>query len=212
MAATCPPLVARVFKGLLLIATATLVFAFAVAWQQTGTDPSQNSAAADHAHASTANTHAAAPLPPSQPLRIIIPAVHIDAPLMDLALEDSGRLAAPPENDKNLAGWWAHGPAPGAQGTAIIAGHVDIPTGPAVFYHLAALTPGMAIIVPRLDGTTARFIVEGVDVYDADHFPNDKVYADTGQPELRLITCGGGFSKQRQQYNGNVVITAHLTT
>lgn len=148
----------------------------------------------------------------SRPLRVTIPAIRVHAPLSGLTLEGSGRLAAPPETDNNLAGWWADGPIPGAQGTAIIAGHVDIPTGPAVFYNLGALTSGMAINVLRADGSTAHFTVDSVDVYDADHFPDHKVYANTGQPELRLITCGGGFDKQRQQYNGNVVVSAHLTT
>ncbi|WP_263974170.1 class F sortase [Streptomyces albicerus] len=150
-------------------------------------------------------------MPASRPVRVVIPAINVDAPLMGLELEDSGRLAAPPETDKTLAGWWAEGPAPGAQGTAVIAGHVDVPSGPAVFYNLGALEPGMTVDVPRADGTTAHFTIDAVDVYDADNFPDDKVYADTGHPELRLITCGGGFDTKRGQYNGNVVIAAHLT-
>ncbi|MFD0548077.1 class F sortase [Streptomyces rectiviolaceus] len=198
----------RALKGLVLTLAATTTFAFAVSEQHAG--PPQPAMADGHARAATAATRAAAPLPASRPLRVTVPAIRVDAPLMDLGLEDSGRLAAPPEIDKNLAGWWAGGPAPGAQGTAVIAGHVDVPNGPAVFYDLGALTPGMKIGISREDGTKARFIVDGVDVYDADNFPDDKVYADTGRPELRLITCGGGFDKQRQQYEGNVVIAAHL--
>ncbi|MYW62575.1 class F sortase [Streptomyces sp. SID8379] len=151
------------------------------------------------------------PLPASRPLSVSVPAIHVDGPLMDLALQDDGRLAAPPENDRNLAGWWAGGPTPGAKGTAIIAGHVDIPSGPAVFYNLGALKPGMTIDVARADQRTAHFTIDTIDVYDADNFPDDKVYGDTGRPELRLITCGGGFDKQLQRYQGNVVVTAHLT-
>ncbi|MFJ6700560.1 class F sortase [Streptomyces sp. NPDC091272] len=154
---------------------------------------------------------AAPPLPAAQPLRVEVPAVRIDVPLTDLALQDDGRLAAPPEDDRHLAGWWAAGPAPGTDGTAIIAGHVDVPGGPAAFYNLGALTPGMKINVTRADDRTARFTIDSVNVYDADDFPNDKVYADTGRPELRLITCGGGFDKKLQRYRGNVVVTAHLT-
>ncbi|WP_343244888.1 class F sortase [Streptomyces sp. SID14478] len=153
----------------------------------------------------------APPLPAAPPLRVSVPAIHVDAPLMALALQADGRLAAPPENDRNLAGWWAGGPAPGTRGTSIIAGHVDIPTGPAAFYDLGALHPGMKINVSRADGRTAHFTIDSIDVYNADDYPDDKVYADTGRPELRLITCGGGFDKKLQQYQGNVVVTAHLT-
>ncbi|MFI7341036.1 class F sortase [Streptomyces sp. NPDC050085] len=174
--------------------------------------PQPARAPADNAvEQATRDEPAAPPLPPSPPLRVTVPAIHVDAPLMGLALQGDGRLAAPPENDADLAGWWSSGPAPGAQGTAIIAGHVDIPTGPAAFYNLGALKPGMRIDVERADRRTAHFTIDSVDVYDADAFPDDKVYADTGRPELRLITCGGGFDKKLQRYRGNVVISAHLT-
>ncbi|NEE36676.1 class F sortase, partial [Streptomyces sp. SID7982] len=124
---------------------------------------------------------------------------------------DTGRLASPPEGDTNLAGWWARGPSPGTRGTSIVAGHVDIPTGPAVFYNLGALEPGMTIRIQRADGSTAHFTINSIDVYSADDFPDQKVYADTGRPEIRLITCGGGFNKKLRRYEGNVVVSAHLT-
>ncbi|MFJ4717395.1 class F sortase [Streptomyces sp. NPDC088785] len=153
----------------------------------------------------------AAPLPASAPLWVSVPAVRVEAPLTDLAVQGDGRLAAPPESDQNLAGWWSGGPAPGTRGTAVIAGHVDIPAGPAVFYNLGAVKPGMTVDVTRADKRTAHFTIDSVDVYDADDFPDDKVYADTGRPELRLITCGGGFDRQLRRYEGNVVVSAHLT-
>ncbi|MEU0135704.1 class F sortase [Streptomyces sp. NPDC006296] len=155
---------------------------------------------------------AAAPMPASPPLRVRIPAIDVDAPVMDLAIEDSGRLASPPEGDPDLAGWWARGPAPGTRGTAVMAGHVDIPTGPAVFYDLGALKLGMSVRVLRADGSTAHFTIDSIDVYSAADFPDHKVYADTGRPEIRLITCGGGFDRKRQRYEGNVVVSAYLTT
>jgi hypothetical protein len=47
-------------------------------------------------------------------------------------------------------------------------------------------------------------------VYDAAHFPDQKVYGAAGRPELRVITCGGGYSRATG-YKGNVVVFAHLT-
>ncbi|MFE4645776.1 class F sortase, partial [Streptomyces sp. NPDC056730] len=35
------------------------------------------------------------------------------------------------------------------------------------------------------------------------------VYGDSGHAELRVITCGGGFSKANG-YDGNVVVFARL--
>lgn len=153
----------------------------------------------------------AAPLPASVPTRVRVPAVKVDAPLMNLGLLDDGGLATPPEVDRNLAGWYASGTAPGVVGTALIAGHVDNHAGPAVFYNLGALRKGDTVEIQREDGRTAVFSVDAVEVFDGDAFPDRKVYGAAVRPELRLITCGGGFSEERQEYLGNVVVFAHLT-
>ncbi|MFD4776996.1 class F sortase, partial [Streptomyces sp. NPDC058427] len=39
--------------------------------------------------------------------------------------------------------------------------------------------------------------------------PGARVYGDTGKAELRVITCGGGFTKANG-YDGNVVVFARL--
>ncbi len=149
-------------------------------------------------------------LPPSEPTRVRVPSIGVDAPLTPLALDADGRLAAPAPNRPELAGWYADGTSPGAVGTAIVAGHVDTATGPAVFYGLGALRPGAALAIDRADGRTAHFTVDSVEVYPADDFPDDRVYGTAARPELRLITCGGGFDKKKGRYRGNVVVFAHL--
>ncbi|MFD9337306.1 class F sortase [Streptomyces sp. NPDC060028] len=150
------------------------------------------------------------PLPGSPPTRIRIPSIRVDAPLTGLGLERDGSLQVPPPARGDLAGWYREGTTPGATGTAVIAGHVDNATGPAVFYHLGALRRGAVIEVPRADGRTAVFTVHAVEVYDAQAFPDSRVYGPSARAELRVITCGGGFSP-RSGYHGNVVVFAHLT-
>ncbi|KOU58232.1 class F sortase [Streptomyces sp. NPDC060334] len=150
------------------------------------------------------------PLPGSPPTRIRIPVIRVDAPLTGLGLERDGSLQVPPPARRDLAGWYREGVTPGAVGTAVVAGHVDHATGPAVFYHLGALHRGAAIEVARADGRTAVFTVHAVEVYDAEDFPDDRVYGPSPRAELRVITCGGGFSP-RTGYRGNVVVFAHLT-
>ncbi|MFB6963287.1 class F sortase [Streptomyces sp. NPDC056309] len=157
-----------------------------------------------------AEARAAPALPPSPPLRIRIPSIRIDAPLTGLALTKSGSLNAPPADNKNLAGWYEAGTTPGERGTAIVAGHVDNAQGPAVFYNLGALKKGSTIEVDRRDGGVAVFTVDAIEVYEAKDFPDEKVYGAAKRPELRVITCGGGYSKTTG-YRGNVVVFAHLT-
>jgi hypothetical protein len=153
---------------------------------------------------------AAPALPPSPPDRIRIPAIHVNAPLMGLGLTKAGSLDVPPADRKNLAGWYEAGTTPGEKGTAIVAGHVDNADGPAVFYSLGALKKGSTIEVDRRDGGVAAFTVDAVEMYAAKDFPDEKVYGPAGRPELRVITCGGGYSRSTG-YQGNVVVFAHLT-
>ncbi|NLU70175.1 class F sortase [Streptomyces sp. HNM0574] len=151
------------------------------------------------------------PLAPSRPERIGIPALRVDAPLTGLGLEPRGRLASPPEDRDDLAGWYRRGVTPGENGTALIAGHVDTPAGPGVFYDLGALRKGHTLHVRRADGRTAVFVVYAVEVFEGEKFPDRKVYGPASAPELRVITCGGGFDRARQEYTGNVVVFAVLT-
>ncbi|MFI5679144.1 class F sortase [Streptomyces cellulosae] len=153
---------------------------------------------------------AAAALPPSPPDRIRIPSIRVNAPLTGLGLTPAGSLDVPPAERKNLAGWYEAGTTPGETGTAIVAGHVDNAEGPAVFYDLGALKKGAAVEVDRRDGTVALFTVDAVEVYEARNFPDRKVYGAAARPELRVITCGGGYSRSTG-YQGNVVVYAHLT-
>ncbi|WP_405978191.1 class F sortase [Streptomyces sp. NBC_00158] len=148
---------------------------------------------------------------PAEPERVRIPSLRIDAPLTALGLEADGSLQAPPPDDKNLAGWYADGTPPGSDGTAVIAGHVDNKQGPAVFYQLGALKKGERIEVLRRDGTTAAFTVDAIEIHDRRNFPDQQVYGATGRPELRLITCGGTYTK-KAGYPANVVVYAHLTS
>ncbi|MEE1753387.1 class F sortase [Streptomyces sp. SP18CS02] len=162
-------------------------------------------AAGPHEHTGAA----AAPLPPSVPVRLRIPEIDVDTPVMPLGLGADGSLDVPPTGDRNIAGWYKDGTPPGARGTAIMAGHVDNAQGPAVFYALGALRKGHRVEVVRTDGRTAVFTVDAIEVYDNDAFPDRKVYGQADRAELRVITCGGGFDR-RTGYQGNVVAYAHL--
>ncbi|MDT0614102.1 class F sortase [Streptomyces lancefieldiae] len=150
-----------------------------------------------------------APLPYAVPDRVSVPAIQVDAPIMPVGLDADGWVGAPPPEDPNLAGWFTGSVSPGEKGTAVVVGHVDNKQGPAVFYGLGALEKGSEVEVHRRDGKTAVFDVYGIELFEKDDFPGDRVYASKGSPELRVITCGGGFSPQNG-YEGNVVVFARL--
>ncbi|MFF8395793.1 class F sortase [Streptomyces sp. NPDC016172] len=149
-------------------------------------------------------------LPRSRPVRLLIPKISVDAPFTDLAINPSGQLEPPPPNDTNLVGWYAKGHTPGEAGTAIIAGHVDTPTSPAVFAGLSEMKKGDRFQVARADGSKATFAVDHTESFEKDAFPSDRVYGDTPEAQVRLITCSGSYDRQARDYTENLVVFAHL--
>jgi LPXTG-site transpeptidase (sortase) family protein len=139
-------------------------------------------------------------------VRIEIPAIGVDAPVVPLGLEPSGTLEAP----EGLAetGWWTDGPEPGEAGPAVVAGHVDSRAGPAVFYRLNELRPGDGVEVVREDGSSVAFVVERLEQHPKADFPTEAVYGDTEGSALRLITCGGAFDRSTGHYLDNVIVYA----
>ncbi|MEU7033232.1 class F sortase [Streptomyces sp. NPDC046237] len=177
-------------------------------WRAGG--PPQPLAAAAPGHAAApAPAAGPGPLPASRPTRVRVPAVRIDAPVTPVGLDAEGWIDTPPADETGLAGWFTGAVTPGEKGTAVVVGHVDTPDGPSVFYELGALSKGQRVEVARQDGRTAVFSVYGVEVVPKDDFPAERIYRPSPHPELRLLTCGGGFSRQKG-YDGNVVVSARL--
>lgn len=110
----------------------------------------------------------------------------------------------------NLAGWFKDGAAPGERGTSVVAGHVDTKTGPAVFLLLSTLEAGNKVSITRKDGIDTVFKVDSVETFSKADFPDERVYADNGTAQLRLITCGGEYDRKAKDYKDNVVVFAHL--
>jgi sortase (surface protein transpeptidase) len=140
------------------------------------------------------------------PTRLRIPAIGVDSTLGQLDKKADGTMDVP--SDFNQPGWYARGPAPGEKGPAVILGHLDSYTGPAVFWRLSVLHAGDVIEVDREDGSKVTFKVTRIASFSVDSFPTAEIYGPSAGPELRLITCGGTYSLTRRQYLSNVVAFA----
>ncbi|HCA88591.1 MAG TPA: class F sortase [Streptomyces sp.] len=150
-----------------------------------------------------------APIPSggvAPPVRISAAGIGLRSSLTNLHVQPDGHLGTPSNPGK--AGWWSEGPIPGGPGAAVIVGHVDSRTGPAVFHNLSSLRPGDKITLHRRDGSTATFAVRALRQYAKDKIPDDQVYVLDGPPALRLITCGGTYDRGRQEYSDNLVVYA----
>ncbi|MFE9251765.1 class F sortase [Streptomyces sp. NPDC007088] len=146
--------------------------------------------------------------PVSPPTRLVIPSLRVSTSLERLALDENHVLGTPRDPDE--AGWYARGAAPGARGPAVIAGHVTWNGKKAVFFDLARLRTGQRVEVRRSDGGTAVFSVTRITQYPKDRFPSLEVYGNTPDAQLRLITCGGEYSRDGHHYSDNVVVYARL--
>jgi hypothetical protein len=144
------------------------------------------------------------------PVALTIPSIGVSTRLIDLGLTAGGALQVP--SVTSVAGWYTGSPRPGTVGPAIIVGHIDSYAGPAVFFRLSELRPGDRVYVRRADGTLAVFRVTSVRMYPKDGFPTQAVYGPTPDAELRLITCGGVFDRERGSYLSNVVAYATAVT
>lgn len=147
-------------------------------------------------------------LPESEPMAVSIPRIGIRSTLVDLGFDKDGAMEVP--QDPAEAGWFSPGPAPGALGPAVIAGHVTWEGARGVFYRLGTLRRGDEVTVTREDGKTAVFTVTRVARFSKSRFPSRAVYGRIDHAGLRLITCGGTYDAVRHTYLDNVIVFARL--
>ena len=140
-----------------------------------------------------------------RPVSITIPAAGVDARVVPVGLRADRTMEVP---EVDLAGWYEPGPRPGDAGPAVIVGHVDSRDGPAVFFRLGDLGRGDRIEVGQQGGGARSFVVERVERRPKEALPTERIWNRTGEPVLRLITCGGSFDRSTGHYRDNIIVFA----
>ncbi|TCI60595.1 class F sortase [Exiguobacterium sp. SH0S2] len=125
------------------------------------------------------------------PVQIQIPSINVDTAIEQVGVLDNGQMGVPV--DENQVGWFEPGVKPGSKGNAVVAGHVDSKTGPAVFYELDQLKTGDDVTIIDENGNTLRFRVTKTESYDTKNAPIDEIFGTTSNRNLNLITCSGTF-------------------
>lgn len=142
-----------------------------------------------------------------RPVRLRLPSLDIDVQITRVGVADDGQMQVPVDVDD--AGWYRHGPAPGAPGNAVIAGHVDDrEQGLGAFHRLVDLGVGDSVEVVADDGTTSTWKVTGRTLVDKSALETRDLFRRSGPPQLVLVTCGGEFDGTVRSYRSNVVVVA----
>ncbi|TQK19983.1 sortase (surface protein transpeptidase) [Microbacterium sp. SLBN-154] len=177
--------------------------AAACATQRSADSPPPASPAVSQAAPTPSSEPEAQALPPA---RVSVPSISLDEPLIDLGLNTDGSMQVPTDFDE--VGWFTGGGRPGGTGPVVIAGHVDSPTGPAVFVRLRDVQVGDLVEVVDTAGTAHAYVVTETMDYPKSAFPTAAVFGAVVTDELRLITCGGVFDQNAGSYVDNRVVYA----
>jgi sortase (surface protein transpeptidase) len=148
----------------------------------------------------------------SEPTAIEIPSIGVRSThFVPLSVQRDGTISVP--GTAQEVGLYDAGPTPGQLGPAVLAAHVDTPSGvPGIFARLREVMAGDVVRVARTDGSRLTFTVDRVHAYQKTQFPTDLVYkGDFTAAEIRLVTCGGP-TDSRNEYRDNVVVFGHLTS
>lgn len=141
----------------------------------------------------------------SSPVRLRIPAVGIDAPVVKVGLREDGFMDIPGTAEE--VGWFEPGYIPGALGNAVMAGHLDTESGKgAVFWDLRRLKNGDIVEVEREDGSLKRFTVTHRATYNANEAPLNELFGSATGAHLNLITCNGAWRDDVQTYDRRLIV------
>lgn len=189
----------------------TIVF-IAAAWAalfglaDCGTEPERPSPVTTHAPPPAPVTVAPSTRGVGKPTDLSIPAIGVGERLHAVGLKVDGAMQTPNFGD---AGWYDRGPRPGAPGPAVLVAHVHGPAGDDVFARLHELKAGDRVTVKRTDGSST-FVVESVERARKDALPYKRIWNDTDEPVLRLVTCGGKPNPVTRMYPDNTIVYARL--
>ena len=144
---------------------------------------------------------------PPAPVRISSRDLGLRAPIDPVGVDRNGTMTLPEDVDR--VGWYRFGPAPGGDGSAVLAGHVDdVEQGLGALASIRGAEAGDELTVTDADGTTTRWRVVAREVIRKKALPLEELFRRDGPPRLTLITCGGPFLPEYLSYRDNVVVVA----
>lgn len=143
----------------------------------------------------------------SEPRRLVIPSLGIDACVQRLGLDQNGAIGAPV--NVHVAGWFTGSSRPGQRGLSILDGHNRGASSDGVFVNLHALKVGRRISIEQGNGEALEYVVRSVATHDRE-VTMERLYDGAARyPEaLGIITCAGDWDRAVATRSERVVVIA----
>ena len=138
-------------------------------------------------------------------MRLKIPSINVDAPILSIGLTSDGAMDVPKGPDE--VAWYNLGPRPGEPGNAVVDGHSGWKNNmPAVFDNLYKLQKGDKVYVENDTGVITTFIVREIRKYDPNVDASDVFISNDGKSHLNLITCSGIWNEIWKSHSDRLVV------
>jgi sortase (surface protein transpeptidase) len=142
--------------------------------------------------------------------RLDIDSIGVDAIARPVGLTAGGAMAV--TADIWDVGVFDHAVQPGQPGSAVIEGHLDWTTGPAVFWNLHRVGMGSEVDYTAADGSLYRFSVTRVRNIPWNSAIPDDLMSTSGPPTITMITCSGTWLGSVHSYSTRLLLTATAIT
>ena len=140
-------------------------------------------------------------------MRLVIPSIAVDAPVVSHGLDADGNMATP--DGPSEVAWYDFTPRPGSPGNAVMAGHLNWRDGTvAVFAKLASLAPGDAIDFVDEAGQAVHYRVVSIEEIDALTADTDSVinWTEVREPDAHHLL--GRVPRTASSYATRTIVRA----
>jgi sortase (surface protein transpeptidase) len=138
------------------------------------------------------------------PVRVIVPAIGLDASIEHMGLNTRGEMAVP-DGSGDSVGWYKDGTMPGRTGSAVLAAHVY-----AAFSRLQYAPVGSDIYIVTRDNSRLHFVVSEKATYGLENLLPELLFNRDDDKRLNLITCAGQYIPTLGTYDQRLVLYATL--
>jgi LPXTG-site transpeptidase (sortase) family protein len=184
-----------------------------VVTEPSGAQELQRMRAVPHDPSPTVTEPEPTPEPVTAPLRLVIDSLGVDAPVIEMGMDENG-IPYVPFNGQDIA-WYNFSSPPGAGSNAVFAGHINWGGAPGVFADLDDLQSADTVRLISEDGSEYTYEVFAnfaVDPYDDDSL---NVMGPTPTDTVTLITCGGSWIPDPSErfggsYTDRTIVQAQL--